>query len=175
VPRCREHPSEKGAPSRRSRHPPGGRRVVARYPELRFVDRHCHLAPVALAAGLFLAGGWPALLWGFFVSTAVLWHATFAINSLAHVFGRRRYPTADGSRNGLALALLTFGGREPGVVRAPRGRAGRGPHRGRLLTESRRPGAPGSRSAVRTHPSPARRPAARVTGREDGWTGSSST
>jgi stearoyl-CoA desaturase (delta-9 desaturase) len=82
---------------------------LARYPELRFVDRHCHLAPVALAAGLFLAGGWPALLWGFFVSTVVLWHATFAINSLAHVFGRRRYRTEDGSRNNLALALLTFG------------------------------------------------------------------
>jgi stearoyl-CoA desaturase (delta-9 desaturase) len=82
---------------------------LACYPELRFVDRFCHLAPIALAAGLFLAGGWPALLWGFFVSTAVLWHATFAINSLAHVFGRQRYATGDGSRNGLALALLTFG------------------------------------------------------------------
>jgi stearoyl-CoA desaturase (delta-9 desaturase) len=82
---------------------------LARYPELRFVDRWCHVFPVALAAGLFLAGGLPALLWGFFVSTAVLWHATFSINSLAHVVGRRRYETGDGSRNSLPLALLTFG------------------------------------------------------------------
>ncbi len=82
---------------------------LARYPELRFLDRFHVLAPVALAAGLFLAGGWPALLWGFFVSTVVLWHATFAINSLAHVFGTRRYMTGDGSRNSLALALVTFG------------------------------------------------------------------
>jgi stearoyl-CoA desaturase (delta-9 desaturase) len=81
----------------------------ARYPELRFVDRWCHLFPVALGTGLFLAGGLPALLWGFFVSTAVLWHVTFSINSLAHVFGRRRYETHDGSRNGMVLALLTFG------------------------------------------------------------------
>jgi stearoyl-CoA desaturase (delta-9 desaturase) len=82
---------------------------LARYPELRFVDRYTHLFPVALAAGLFLAGGWPALLWGFFVSTVALWHATFTINSLAHVIGRRRYVTGDDSRNSLALALLTFG------------------------------------------------------------------
>jgi stearoyl-CoA desaturase (delta-9 desaturase) len=82
---------------------------LARYPELRFLDRAHTLPPIALAVGLFLAAGWPGLLWGFFVSTVVLWHATFAINSLAHVFGRRRYETGDGSRNSLALALLTFG------------------------------------------------------------------
>jgi len=82
---------------------------LARFPELRFVDRFQALFPVALAAGLILAGSWPALLWGFFVSTAALWHATFAINSLAHVLGRRRYETGEGSRNSLGLALVTFG------------------------------------------------------------------
>ena len=55
------------------------------------------------------AGGWPALLWGFFVSTVALWHGTFAINSVAHVLGRRRYETGDGSRNSIALALVTLG------------------------------------------------------------------
>jgi stearoyl-CoA desaturase (Delta-9 desaturase) len=82
---------------------------LARYPELRFLDRFHLLPPVALGAGLFVAGGWPAVLWGFFVSTVVLWHATFAINSLAHVVGRRRYETGEGSRNSFALALVTFG------------------------------------------------------------------
>jgi stearoyl-CoA desaturase (Delta-9 desaturase) len=82
---------------------------LAAYPELRFLDRYHVLAPLALAAGLLVGGGWPALLWGFFVSTVALWHATFAINSLAHVLGTRRYQTEDGSRNNLALALLTFG------------------------------------------------------------------
>jgi stearoyl-CoA desaturase (delta-9 desaturase) len=82
---------------------------LARFPELVWLDRWHVLPPAALAAGLFLAGGWPALLWGFFVSTVALWHGTFAINSLAHVFGGRRYATADDSRNSLALALLTLG------------------------------------------------------------------
>jgi stearoyl-CoA desaturase (delta-9 desaturase) len=82
---------------------------LARYPELRFLDRYHGLPPALLAAGLFLAGGWPALLWGFFVSTAVLWHGTFAINSLAHLMGRRRYQTGDESRNSFLLALITLG------------------------------------------------------------------
>jgi stearoyl-CoA desaturase (delta-9 desaturase) len=82
---------------------------LARYPELRWLDRFHLVPPLALAAVLFLAGGLPALLWGFFVSTVALWHGTFVINSLAHVFGRRRYATADGSRNSLVLALVTFG------------------------------------------------------------------
>jgi stearoyl-CoA desaturase (delta-9 desaturase) len=82
---------------------------LARYPELRWLDRWHIAPPLALAGALLLAGGLPALLWGFFVSTVLLWHGTFAINSLAHVFGRRRYETGEGSRNGLALALLTLG------------------------------------------------------------------
>jgi stearoyl-CoA desaturase (delta-9 desaturase) len=82
---------------------------LALFPELVWLDRFHAAAPVALAAGLFLAGGLPALLWGFFVSTVALWHGTFVINSLAHVIGRRRYETGDGSRNSLVLALVTFG------------------------------------------------------------------
>jgi stearoyl-CoA desaturase (delta-9 desaturase) len=46
---------------------------------------------------------------GFFGSTVLLWHGTFAINSLAHVFGRRRYHTSDTSRNSFLLALITGG------------------------------------------------------------------
>ena len=45
---------------------------------------------------------------GFFPSTVVLWHATFLVNSLAHVVGRRRYETADSSGN-LLIAVVTFG------------------------------------------------------------------
>ncbi|BDG07663.1 acyl-CoA desaturase [Anaeromyxobacter paludicola] len=84
-------------------------RDMARYPELRWLDRWHVVPPVLYALALYLAGGWPALLWGYFVSTVFLWHGTFCINSLAHVFGRRRYATADDSRNGLLLALLTLG------------------------------------------------------------------
>lgn len=82
---------------------------LARFPELRWLDRHYIVPGVLLAVALFLLGGWSALAWGFFFSTVLTWHCTFFINSLAHVFGRRRYPTTDDSRNSLLLALLTLG------------------------------------------------------------------
>jgi len=49
------------------------------------------------------------LVWGFVLSTVLVFHATCLINSLAHVWGTRRYPTADDSRNNGWLALLTLG------------------------------------------------------------------
>ena len=49
------------------------------------------------------------MLVSFFLSTVVLWHATFAVNSIAHLFGRRRYETNDTSRNSLLVALATNG------------------------------------------------------------------
>lgn len=84
-------------------------RDLARFPELRLLDRFDVVVPLLLAAVLFLAGGWSFLIWGFFVSTVVLFHATCLINSLAHTLGRRRYATDDDSRNSLTLALITFG------------------------------------------------------------------
>jgi stearoyl-CoA desaturase (Delta-9 desaturase) len=81
----------------------------ARFPELRWLDRWHVVPPIALVAILFLAGGWPAMLWGYFVSTVFTWHGTFLINSLAHVLGRSRYDTGDASRNNLVLAILTLG------------------------------------------------------------------
>ena len=82
---------------------------LARYPELRFIDRHDWIGPWSLAVVCFLLGGWSGLIVGFFISTIVLWHATFTINSLAHIWGRRPYATGDTSRNSLTLALLTLG------------------------------------------------------------------
>jgi stearoyl-CoA desaturase (delta-9 desaturase) len=82
---------------------------LARFPELGLLDRYHAFPPALLALGLYLAGGWPALLWGFFVSTTLLWHGTFVINSLAHVMGRQRYQTGDESRNSFALAVITLG------------------------------------------------------------------
>ena len=80
-----------------------------RYPELMWLHRF-ELAPAALLAGLcFLIGGWSGLVVGFLWSTVVLYHATFCINSLAHVHGRKRYVTGDHSRNNWFLALLTMG------------------------------------------------------------------
>jgi stearoyl-CoA desaturase (Delta-9 desaturase) len=48
-------------------------------------------------------------VWGFLVSTTLLWHGTFCVNSLAHVWGGRRYATSDASRNNFVIALFTLG------------------------------------------------------------------
>jgi len=87
----------------------GAIRDFARYPELRFLDTYHYVPPVVLAAICFALGGWSALWIGFFGSTVLTYHATFLINSVTHLFGRRRYALTDTSRNSLLMALLTFG------------------------------------------------------------------
>ncbi len=93
---------------------------LARYPELRLLDRFDTAVPLALAGGLYALGsalgaagvettGPQMLVWGFFISTVALFHATSLINSAAHRMGRQRYKTRDDSRNSLVLALLTLG------------------------------------------------------------------
>jgi stearoyl-CoA desaturase (delta-9 desaturase) len=97
-------------------------RDLRRFPELRLLDRFDILVPVALAVGVFFLGAllehtapalgttrWQMLVWGFFISTVVCYHATYSINSFAHRFGRQRFDTGDDSRNNLWLALLTLG------------------------------------------------------------------
>lgn len=84
-------------------------RDLARFPELRWLDRYHWIPTVAYAAGTWLLGGAAGFVWGYLVATVALYHATFAINSLAHVWGSRRFDTPDESRNNWWLALLTFG------------------------------------------------------------------
>jgi len=79
------------------------------YPELRWLHRHEKLPAVALAVLCWLIAGWPGLVVGFFWSTVAVYHATFCINSLAHVHGRKRYVTGDDSRNNWLLAIFTMG------------------------------------------------------------------
>jgi stearoyl-CoA desaturase (delta-9 desaturase) len=81
----------------------------AKYPELRFLNRHDWIGPWTLGVLSYLIAGWSGLLIGFFLSTVLLWHGTFTVNSLAHVFGRRRYATEDTSRNSALIALWTMG------------------------------------------------------------------
>lgn len=82
---------------------------LAKYPELVWLDRNRYLPAILLGFTVWLAAGWSGLVVGFFWSTVALWHATFTINSLSHVFGKQRYLTGDTSRNNVFLALLTFG------------------------------------------------------------------
>jgi len=81
----------------------------AKYPELLWLDRHPFLPAVLLAVLVFLLAGWSGLVVGFFWSTVATWHGVFSINSLAHVWGRKRYLTGDQSRNNWWLALITLG------------------------------------------------------------------
>jgi len=84
-------------------------RDLLRYPELRWIDRHDWVPLAAYGVACFLVGGAPGLVWGFVVSTLAVFHATLLINSLAHVWGTRRFETADRSRNNPLLAVLTLG------------------------------------------------------------------
>lgn len=81
----------------------------AKYPELVWLNRYCHVPPILAGGLLYLLGGWHWFLWGGIVSSVLLWHGTFTINSLAHVWGSRRYQTTDDSRNNFFLALITCG------------------------------------------------------------------
>lgn len=97
-------------------------RDLDKYPELRWLNKWHVVPPAVLAIALTLFGAALAheapalhtnaaqmLVWGFFVSTVFLYHATFCINSFCHLMGTRRYNTKDSSRNSLILALITLG------------------------------------------------------------------
>jgi len=81
----------------------------AKYPELVWLNKHWWVPPTVLGVVVFLVGGPSMLFIGFFLSTVLLWHGTFIINSLCHVFGSRRFATTDTSKNNLLFALLTCG------------------------------------------------------------------
>lgn len=94
----------------------------SKFPELRWLNRYDMVVPTLTGAfmvllGMFLGHFYPELgtsgsqmfVWGFLISTVLLFHGTFTINSLSHVFGSRRYETKDNSRNNPWLALLTLG------------------------------------------------------------------
>lgn len=82
---------------------------LARFPELRWLHRFALAPAIFLGVLSFAIAGWSGLVVGFAWSTVLVWHATFCINSLAHVRGRARYVTGDGSRNNALLALITLG------------------------------------------------------------------
>ncbi|RED48140.1 fatty acid desaturase [Aestuariispira insulae] len=82
---------------------------LAKLPELMWLDKHPYTPAVIMGVLVTLLFGWSGLIVGFFWSTVALWHATFCINSLAHVYGRQRYLTGDQSRNNWWLAILTMG------------------------------------------------------------------
>jgi stearoyl-CoA desaturase (Delta-9 desaturase) len=81
----------------------------AHYPELMWLHKFELLPAIALGVICFLVASWSGLVVGFCWSTVLVYHATFCINSLAHVRGRKRYVTGDDSRNNWLLAIFTMG------------------------------------------------------------------
>ncbi len=84
-------------------------RDLAKFPEIRFLERRKWLPIVVHGFVCFAVAGWAGVVWGLVLSSIVLLHATALINSLAHVWGSRRFETDDTSRNNGLLALLTLG------------------------------------------------------------------
>ncbi|MEM7436307.1 MAG: acyl-CoA desaturase [Myxococcota bacterium] len=84
-------------------------RDFSKYPELVWLNKYWAVPPTVLAVTCFLIAGWSGLFIGFFLSTVLVWHNTFLINSLTHVWGKRRFDTTDDSRNNWLTALLTLG------------------------------------------------------------------
>jgi stearoyl-CoA desaturase (delta-9 desaturase) len=92
-----------------------------KFPELRFINRFDWIPVLVLGYGCFLLGSWDwfysvtglnglsTFIWGFLVPTVFLYHATFAVNSISHLFGKKRFDTGDESRNNSLVAFLTFG------------------------------------------------------------------
>ncbi len=95
---------------------------LSAFPELRFLDRFDIIIPILFAVSIYVLGaqlalhaphlntsGPQLLVWGFVISTIALYHGTFTVNSLAHVWGKRRYATKDQSRNNWFIAIITLG------------------------------------------------------------------
>ncbi len=93
-----------------------------KFPELRFIDRLHALPAISLGLALYYIGqqlnfyypglgtsGWQLVMWGFFLSTALVYHVTFCVNSVTHIIGNKRFKNSDESRNNFWIAFLTFG------------------------------------------------------------------
>jgi len=84
-------------------------RDFARFWELRLLDKFYYIPPALVGLACYLWGGFTMLFCVFFLSTVLLYHLTYSINSLAHLMGKQVFNTGDGSRNSFILAILAIG------------------------------------------------------------------
>jgi fatty-acid desaturase len=82
---------------------------LARQPYYVWLNNYHWVPAVAMALICLAIGGWPLVLWGVFVRIVFGWHATWLVNSATHLWGKRRFNTADDSRNNWWVAMITFG------------------------------------------------------------------
>lgn len=85
-------------------------KYLTKFPELVWLDRYYYLPTIALAIIVVAFLGWPGLFVAYGLSTVLGFHATFSVNSLAHLFGTRRFDTPDDSRNNWFVSLVMLGG-----------------------------------------------------------------
>ncbi len=92
------------------------------YPELNWLDKYHYVPPLMYMVGCYLLGlivenyfpglhttAFQCLFWGCFLSTVLLYHGVFCINSFTHLVGKRRFNTSDESRNSFFLSIITLG------------------------------------------------------------------
>jgi len=78
-------------------------------PVICWMDKYFILFPIAGAVALYAIGGMPYLVWGFFVRSVLVLHATWFVNSATHIWGYRTHETRDNSTNLWWVALITYG------------------------------------------------------------------
>ncbi|XP_038718376.1 palmitoyl-monogalactosyldiacylglycerol delta-7 desaturase, chloroplastic-like [Tripterygium wilfordii] len=82
---------------------------LKKQPFYRFMQRTHHLHPIALGVLLYALGGFPFFVWGMAVRIVWVWHITWMVNSVCHIWGKQAWKTGDLSRNNWLVAVLSFG------------------------------------------------------------------
>jgi sn-2 palmitoyl-lipid 9-desaturase len=74
-----------------------------------WLDKYHWIPLTAVGLSLLGFGGWSWMLWGAVMPVTIGLHVTWMVNSVTHLWGKRRFSTSDDSRNNLWVALLTGG------------------------------------------------------------------
>jgi fatty-acid desaturase len=82
---------------------------LMRDPFHRLLNRFHYVPLVLLGLLLYAIGGWGVMMWGIFLRVTFGLHITWLVNSATHMWGSRRFETADDSRNNWLVGLLAFG------------------------------------------------------------------
>jgi stearoyl-CoA desaturase (delta-9 desaturase) len=82
---------------------------LLRYPELRFLEKYHLLPTILLALACYFYGGWSMLVIGYFLSSLLVYHVTWSINSINHIWGNVRYKTTDTSKNNWFMSIISLG------------------------------------------------------------------
>ena len=82
---------------------------LVRDPVYQWLNRYYLLLQIPLGLVLYGLGGWSFVMYGIFLRAVLLWHSTWFINSVTHLWGYRTFSTHDNSRNLWWAAILTYG------------------------------------------------------------------